>query len=251
MIKIFSNKIELALFFCDELEKLVSQKKEIFLCLSGGNTPEIIYQTLSKDYKTKIDWNKVNLFWGDERCVPPESDESNYGMTKKYLLNFIDIPSKNIHYIVGEDDPEREAVKYSEVINKNVPIKNNHPKFDLVMLGLGEDGHTASIFPDQMEVIASEKLCEVTLHPTTKQKRITLTAKIFNNAARVIFLVTGKSKATIVKKVLQEKRKIFPAEFIQSVKGELNFFLDIDAAGHLDEKIKLRETIFNNEIKKI
>jgi len=238
MIKIFSNKSELALFFCDELEKLVSRKKEIFLCLSGGSTPEIIYQTLSKNYKTKIDWNKVNLFWGDERCVPPESDQSNYGMTKKYLLNFIDIPTKNIHYINGENDPEREAFRYSDEIKKIVSNKIKYPKFDVVMLGLGEDGHTASIFPDQMEVIDSDKLCEVTLHPSTKQKRITLTGKIFNNAERVICLVTGKSKATIVKKVLQERKKIFPAEFIQPENGELDFFLDSVAASLLDEKIK-------------
>lgn len=238
MIKIFSNKIELALFFCDELAKLVSQKDEFFLCLSGGSTPEIIYQTLSKKYKTKIDWNKVNLFWGDERCVPPGSDQSNYGMTKKYLLNFIDIPIKNIHYINGENDPESEAIRYSEETKKIVPLKNEYPNFDVVMLGLGEDGHTASIFPDQMEVIESDKLCEVTLHPSTRQKRITLTGKIFNNAERVIFLVTGKSKASIVKKVLQERRKVFPAEFIQPVSGELDFFLDSDSADLLDDEIK-------------
>ena len=238
MIKIFSNKIELALFFCDELAKLVSQKDEFFLCLSGGSTPEIIYQTLSKKYKTKIDWNKVNLFWGDERCVPPGSDQSNYGMTKKYLLNFIDIPIKNIHYINGENDPESEAIRYSEETKKIVPLKNEYPNFDVVMLGLGEDGHTASIFPDQMEVIESDKLCEVTLHPSTRQKRITLTGKIFNNAERVIFLVTGKSKASIVKKVLQERRKVFPVEFIQPVSGELDFFLDSDSADLLDDEIK-------------
>ncbi len=233
MIKIFSNKSELALFFCDELVKLVSRKKEIFLCLSGGTTPEIIYQTLSKNYKTKIDWNKVHMFWGDERCVPPESDESNYGMTKKYLLNFIDIPSKNIHYINGENDPESEAIRYSEELLKNVRLKNDYLNFDLVMLGLGEDGHTASIFPDQMEVINSDKLCEVTHHPSNKQKRITLTGKIFNNSERVIFLVTGKSKASIAKKVVQERKKVFPAEFIQPAKGELDFFLDSDAASLL------------------
>lgn len=237
MIKIFLNKVELALFFCDELGKLVSQKKEIFLCLSGGSTPEIIYQTLSKDYKTKIDWNKVHLFWGDERCVPPESDESNYGMTRKYLHNFIDIPSKNVHYINGENNPEREAIRYSEELLKNVPLKNDYPNFDLVMLGLGDDGHTASIFPDQMEVIDSDKLCKVTLHPSSKQKRITLTAKIFNNAERVIFLVTGKSKASIVKKVAQDRKKVFPAEFIQPVYGKLDYFLDSDAASLLDAKI--------------
>ena len=169
---------------------------------------------------------------------PPDSEQSNYGMTKKYLLNFIDIPTKNIHYIDGKNDPEREAIRYSEEIKKIVPLKRDLPNFDLVMLGLGEDGHTASIFPDQMDVINSDKLCEVTIHPANKQKRITLTGRVFNSAERVIFLVTGKSKASIVEKILQERRKVFPAEFIQPVNGELDFFLDSDAAGLLDEKIK-------------
>jgi 6-phosphogluconolactonase len=230
MIKIFSNKAELALFFCDELVKLVLKKNEIFLCLSGGSTPEIIYQYLSKNYKDKIDWRKVNLFWGDERCVSPDSEQSNYGMTKRHLLNFIDIQKKNVHPINGEDDTEKEVIRYSEEIKKIVPLKNDYPEFDIVMLGLGEDGHTASIFPDRMDVINSDKICEVTIQPLTMQKRITLTAKVFNNAEKIIFLVTGKSKASIIKKVVEERKKNLPAEHIRPHNGELQFFLDSDAA---------------------
>jgi len=235
MIKIFSNKDELALFFCDELVKLVKQKKEIFLCLSGGSTPEIIYKNLSADYVDKIDWRKVHLFWGDERCVPSVDEQSNYGMTKKYLLNFIDIPGKNVHPIDGENDPEKESSRYSEEIKKIVPSKNQHPVFNLVMLGLGEDGHTASIFPDQMWLLNSKNICEVAVYPSNRQKRITLSGTAINNAEMIIFLVTGKNKSTIVKKVLEKKQKIFPAEFVQPINGELEFYLDSDAASLLEE----------------
>jgi 6-phosphogluconolactonase len=236
MIKIFSNKDELALFFCDELVKFVLEKKEIFLSLSGGSTPEIIYKYLSADYNDKIDWRKVHLFWGDERCVPPDSEQSNYGMIKKYLLNFIDIPEKNVHPVDGGNDPEKEAKRYSEVIKKIVPFKNEFPVFDLVMLGLGDDGHTASIFPDQMWILNSKEICEVTVHPSTRQKRITLSGTVINNAGRVIFLVTGKSKAEIVKKVLEKNTKKYPAEFIHPENGELQFYLDYNAAAQLSKK---------------
>jgi len=236
MLKIFSTKSELALYFCDELVELVSQNDKIFLCLSGGSTPEIIFQTLSKKYREKIDWAKVHLFWGDERCVPPDSDESNYGMTKKYLLKFIDIPENNVHRIEGENNPEAEKRRYSEEIKNIVPLKNRFPGFDLVMLGLGEDGHTASIFPDQIQVMNSENICEVAIHPSTGQKRITLTGNVINNAKELIFLVTGESKSEIIKKVIEERKKIFPAEFINPVCGKLQYYMDSKAASLLNKK---------------
>jgi 6-phosphogluconolactonase len=239
MLKIFSTKSELAVYFCDELVKLVSQKNEYFLCLSGGSTPEIIFQTLSKEYNEQIDWAKVHLFWGDERCVSPDSDESNYGMTKKYLLNFIDIPEKNVHRIKGENNPEAETKRYSEEIKNIVSLKNGFPNFDLVMLGLGEDGHTASIFPNQIHVMNSDKICEVSIYPLNRQKRISLTGKVINNSQKIIFLVTGKSKAEILKKIVEENKKIFPAEFIKPVSGKLQYYIDSNAASLLKKREKL------------
>lgn len=236
MIKLFPDKFELASKFCDELFNLVSQKKDIYLCLSGGSTPKIIYQILVKNYKRKINWKKLHLFWGDERCVPPDDEQSNFGMTKKYLLNFIDIPGKSVHRINGESDPETEAVWYSKEIKKTVLSKDGFPAFSLVMLGLGEDGHTASIFPDQMQVLNSNKICEVTDHLSTGQKRITLTGKVINNAERVIFFVTGRSKASILKKVLEEKNEMFPAEFIKPINGKLEYYIDAEAASLLNKK---------------
>ena len=232
MIRIFNDTKELSLGFCNELMKISSQKGKCFIALSGGSTPKIIFQTLSEHFKEKIHWNKIHLFWCDERCVPPDDSESNYGMTKKFLIDVTDIPEENVHRIIGENEPEQETVRYSEEIKNNVVSKNGLPSFDLVMLGIGEDGHTASIFPDQMQLLSSNKICDVAAHPLSGQKRITLTGKVINNSDKVIFLLTGRSKADILRKIIEENKKIYPAEFINPVNGELKFFVD-DEAGEL------------------
>lgn len=235
MIKIFEDKSKLSRAFCEEIIKLTNEKDNFSLVLSGGSTPKGIFKMLATDYRSIIDWEKIHLFWGDERCVPPDHKESNYGTTQKYLLDFIDIPEKNIHRIKSEHNPEKEAERYSEEIKKSVSSENGFPCFDVIMLGLGEDGHTASIFPDQMNLVNSEKICEVATHPSTGRKRITLSGKVINNCRRIIFLVTGKSKAEVLKKIIDEKKKIYPAEFIEPVDGNLDFFIDSDAAELLDK----------------
>jgi 6-phosphogluconolactonase len=236
MIKIFKNTAELSFEFCDELMKISSQKVKCFIALSGGSTPIIIFQTLSEKYKEKIHWDRIHLFWSDERCVPPDNSESNYGMTKEYLLDFISIPEENIHRIKGEYEPEQEAVRYSKEIKNIVDSKNGLPSFDLVVLGIGEDGHTASIFPDQMYLLNSQNICEVAVHPISGQKRITLTGSTINNSDEVIFLVTGRSKADILKKILEDRNKIYPAEFIKPIHGKLKYFIDEEAFGLLNKK---------------
>jgi len=230
-IKIFNSSSELSNFFCEELLKLSPKKERIFLALSGGSTPKIIFQTIVKDFKEKIQWEKIHLFWGDERCVRPDSEESNFGMTKKYLLDYIDIPKENVHRIKGEADPFDEAERYSKEIKNNVPFYNDLPLFNMAMLGVGEDGHTASIFPNQINLLNSEKIAEVAVHPASGQKRITLTGKVINNAERIIFLVNGESKSKIVKELLEGKEKEkYPAAHINSIHGRTDYFIDKEAA---------------------
>ena len=233
MFSIYKDKQELTVAFCNEMLNLSNQRKNFSIALSGGNTPKFIFQKIAADYKNKFDWNRIHLFWGDERCVPPDDNESNFGMTKKYLLDQINIPERNVHRIKGEDDPETEAIRYSDEIKKYINIKSELPVFDLIMLGLGEDGHTASIFPNQTNLIDSEKICEVAVQPSSGQKRITLTGRVINNASVITFLVTGENKKEILKKVLIDKNKTFPAEFIQPVSGEMKFYVDEAAAGFL------------------
>lgn len=206
------------------------------VALSGGSTPKSIFQYLAKNCKNSILWNKIKFFWGDERCVPSDHPDSNYLMTKINLFDEINVPSKNIFAVNGNNEPTEEAIRYSSVINENVEMKNGFPKFDLVLLGLGEDGHTASIFPDQMDLLKSDKICEVAVHPTSEQIRISLTGKVINNAAQIVFLVTGKSKAEMVDTIINKKNDFekLPASFVNPQNGALLWMLDEESASLLN-----------------
>jgi 6-phosphogluconolactonase len=160
-------------------------------------------------------------------------------MAKKLLLDNIDIPESNIHRIKGEEEPGHEALRYSDEIISNVPFENGLPSLDLVMLGLGEDGHTASIFPNQIQLINSDKICDVSVNPYTNQKRITLTGTIINNAKTILFIVSGSKKKEIVYKILNKSDgyKVLPASNINPVFGETQWMLDADAAALLNNKL--------------
>jgi 6-phosphogluconolactonase len=192
----------------------------------------VVFDELAARYREEILWSKVHLYWGDERCVPPHDLESNYRMTAEHLLEHIDIPPENIFRIRGEEDPATEAQRYAELLKNRVPLKYRLPHFDLVMLGLGEDGHTASVFPHQRGLWDSRSYCEVATHPESGQQRITITGKIINNAAQVAFLVTGAGKARKVREILHEEgdHKNFPASWVAPRSGNLTWYLDKEAA---------------------
>jgi 6-phosphogluconolactonase len=235
IVKIFPSPFELAMNFAEEMVVMIAAAVKnaipFTIALSGGTTPVLLFKALNENFAESIDWKYVHFFWGDERCVPPDNDESNYGMAQRKFLSSIEIPSGNIHRIRGEDDPENEAARYSIEILSSVRNRDRLPLFDLVILGLGEDGHTASIFPGRTELFDSDKICEVALHPVTGQKRITLTGRVINNADNVTFLVTGKTKAEIVEKMFKKDSSVvnFPASFIVPVYGKLNWYIDRDA----------------------
>ncbi|MDM8001331.1 MAG: 6-phosphogluconolactonase [Bacteroidota bacterium] len=155
------------------------------IALSGGSTPEYIFRYLSENYAERISWEKLLVFWGDERCVPPEDDESNYRMAYENLLQNVPIPDANIFRIKGEDDPAAEAGQYSELVSSMVPEYRGVPQFDLMLLGLGDDGHVASIFPDRPDLFTTNTLFEVAIRPDKKQKRITATGKLINNSSKI------------------------------------------------------------------
>lgn len=234
--KIFGTPLELAEEFAQDFknicEEFISKNGTINIALSGGNTPKLFFEVLSKEYLNKLDWSKINFYWVDERCVPVESNESNYGEAERILFRNIS-SKKNIYHINGASDAENEAVRYSDLIKKNLPAKNNFPVFDLILLGVGLDGHTASIFPDQMSLLSSEKICVVATQPVSGQKRITLTGRVINNAKRLVFLVPGKGKAEVVKEILNKENgyKKYPAAHISPINGQLEWYLDFEAAG--------------------
>jgi 6-phosphogluconolactonase len=239
MINIFSNPETTIKKFSEYLEKTIKRstqnKQNFYIALSGGNTPKLLFKELKKNYREKIEWSFVHIFWGDERCVTPQSPESNFGETQRLLLNHIEIPNENIHPIFGEHDPENESARYSEEIVELLPKRNNLPSFDLIILGIGSDGHTASIFPDQMFILKSENFCEVASHPATNQKRITLTGKILNNAKSIVFLVTGSEKSQVVSNIINKKNdyNCYPAAHIIPNFGNLHYFLDNESSEKL------------------
>lgn len=235
IVKIFSTPEKLAEEFALELVLLVNESlkkiKPFTAALSGGSTPEILFTILGEKFGNSVPWEYVHFFWGDERCVPPEDSESNYGMAKRTFLTKIKIPSGNIHRIIGEDDPVKETSRYSEEISLHTRKRNGMPLFDLVLLGLGEDGHTASIFPGHLELMDSDKICDLAYHPVTLQKRITLTGRVINNADAVTFLVSGKKKEYIVEELFKKDPSAvnYPAAYIVPVYGRLNWFIDKEA----------------------
>ncbi len=238
-IFIFNTVEELAHQLAGEmltsLGKLADSQKIVSLAISGGNTPTLLFREISELSamdRYRIDWSTIHFFWVDERCVPPDHPESNFGMANKYLLQSIVIPAENIHRILGESKPEAEAERYTAEIRKYVPLQKGFPRFDRILLGMGEDGHTASVFPGQMELLGSDKICETAIHPASLLKRITLTGKVLTNAQHITFMVTGKSKRIRVKEILEDApvAKTYPAYFIRPVNGRSDWYLDRQAA---------------------
>lgn len=238
-INIFKSIEELSDFFAQKIAAGIRQTASgnfYSIALSGGSTPRKVFEYIALHFKDQVEWHKVLIFWSDERCVDPESEESNYRMARESLLDLVPIPAENIFRIYGEADPLAEAKRYSEVIRQNVILKNTIPQFDLIMLGLGEDGHTVSIFPGYLHLFKSKNICEVAVNPYSKQKRITVTGHVINQAKMVVFLVTGESKAEMVARIIAKKDgyENLPASLVHPENGELFWLLDEHAANKLE-----------------
>jgi len=233
-VKIYKNPNKVYNAIAKSILKLTqeSNQKIFDIALSGGNSPKGLFKKMSKKYHDQVPWERIHFWWGDERCVAPDSDQSNYKMAVDYLFSRIEIPKNNIHRIHGEEDPETEVKRYSKELTNKLNSRGKNPVFDLIILGLGEDGHTASIFPDQLELFEYPEICAVAQHPLTGQKRITLTGSVLNNANRIFFLITGANKAMRVSEIMNdnEAAKLLPAYYIAPKNGELIWFLDEEAA---------------------
>ncbi len=236
-VRIFSTPKDVYNAIAQEILKVTknSTQKIFDIALSGGNSPKGLFEFMSKKFANEIPWERIHFWWGDERCVSPESDESNYKMAEELLLSKISIPKDNIHRIRGEEDPEKEAIRYSKEMESTLNSRGEDPVFDIILLGLGEDGHTASIFPDQLELFEDENSCAVASHPITGQKRITITGNVLNNANQIFFLITGENKALRISEIMNdsEAAKLLPAYYISPANGELIWFLDELAASQI------------------
>ncbi|HOH56059.1 MAG TPA: 6-phosphogluconolactonase [Paludibacteraceae bacterium] len=243
-IYIFDTPADAAKAIAQLILNRVSEKQNLSyafnLAISGGKTPETLFGILANDFAEKIPWHQLRLFWVDERCVPPTHPESNFGMTNETLLKKVDLPRKNIFRMKGEAAPEEEAIRYQSVLTKELPSKNGIPVFNLILLGMGNDGHTASIFPKDMDLIDNHLSVAVTRHPDTGQKRITLTGPVLKQAEEIIFFITGAQKATILKEMLlnEPSAKKYPAFHISSAAEKTSFYLDKEASALLPKEIQ-------------
>jgi 6-phosphogluconolactonase len=241
--KIFATAKDLAEACAQEVAELIRKRtsgkgdSRVTIALSGGTTPNLLFKELAGKYKNDINWSQVDFYWADERCVPPDDPESNYGVARELLFKKAEIQQNNIRRIKGEEEPASEAQRYSEEIFNNVQKKNGLPAFDLVLLGVGDDGHTASIFPDNMDLLKSRLICDVVLHPVSGQKRITLTGSVLNNAVSVRFLVAGMNKAKVLYEIINKTdvSREYPAAFIEPSSGDMLWMLDADAGSMVEE----------------
>jgi 6-phosphogluconolactonase len=214
----------------------VAIRGEFTVALSGGSTPRSLYEVLAdpdEPFRALVPWPNIHFFWSDERHVAPDHPDSNYRMAYEAMLSHVPVSGNNVHRILGENtDAVAVARAYEQTLVE--VTKANLPQLDLILLGLGTDGHTASIFPGSEVLHEPKHLVAAPWVEPLKTHRITMTLPLLNNAASVLFLVNGVEKAEIVKEVLQGSKR-YPAQEVKPASGELLWMLDKDAASMLRE----------------
>jgi 6-phosphogluconolactonase len=223
-------------FFASVVSAAVGARGVARVAISGGTTPKRMFALLadrSKPYFDQVPWGRLHLFWVDERCVPPTDKDSNYRMTNEALLEHVPLPAAQIHRIEGELDPEAAAARYEAAIRAAFRLEGAQtPAFDLVLLGLGEDGHTASLFPHTAALFELGRIAVANHVPQKETWRITLTAPVINRGHEVAFLIEGAGKAQVVHDVFlgAYDPKAKPSQLIRPESGRLTLLLDAAAA---------------------
>jgi 6-phosphogluconolactonase len=240
-IRIFESESELAdaaaALFIECAAASIAARGVFTMALSGGSTPKAMYESLARPANaSRVEWSKVQLFWGDERCVPPDSVDSNYRMARETLLDNIDIPAANVHRMEGELEPAVAAQRYEDALRK--VFGDVIPRFDLLLLGLGENGHIASLFPHQPVLDEQTHTVAGVWVEEVKMSRITFTLPVINAAALVLFVVAGARKAAVVHRVLESERDpvAIPAQAVSPLHGRVEWMLDAAAASKLEAR---------------
>jgi 6-phosphogluconolactonase len=224
-----------ASIFVSASKNSIAAKKRFAVAISGGSTPRRFYALLGSDaYRHRVDWQYVHFFWADERCVPKEDEASNFRTAFDTFLSKIALPEKNIHRIKGEEAPDEAARDYEEEI-RGFFGESERPRFDLIILGIGEDGHTASLFPGSKSLEERVRLAIPVYLGEPSKNRITLTLPVLSNADQILFLAAGPSKAGVLSEILRdgEKRKWFPAGLVRPAHGNMMWLIDQEAARKL------------------
>lgn len=229
MIERFKNDKEALGALTDKLIRLIKEKKEpapFNLALSGGGTAARMFALWREEYKDKIDWDHLRFFWVDERCVPPDDKESNFGNADRLLFRPLHIPADHIHRIKGECEPGVEAMRYAWEVKEFLPRFNQLPTFDCIILGVGEDAHTASIFPTNLELLSDTRVYAISRHPSTGQYRITMTGQLILNGSPLLIPMLGKNKEPVLHELMQGYSPLHPtpAGYILSHAVEATIF---------------------------
>jgi 6-phosphogluconolactonase len=237
-IAVLPDADSLALAAADEFARSAAEairKRGLFhVALSGGSTPRSLYRRLTRaPHRGVIPWDGIRFYFGDERCVPPEDGRSNFRMARETLFDPLRVAPRRIFRMKGEDEPARAAEAYERSLRAHVP--GRPPRLDLILLGLGEDGHTASLFPGTPALEEDRLLVVENFMPGSKEPRVTLTFRAINSARRVIFLVSGAGKAAVVARMLQKRGRgnPLPAARVSPSRGTLLWLLDEEAGSKL------------------
>jgi 6-phosphogluconolactonase len=225
--------------FVQIANEAVQAQGKFFVVLAGGNTPRELYLLLAQEnWQSRVPWGKTHVFFGDERCVPPDHADSNFRMAREALLDKLSLPESNIHRMRGEDAPDAAATAYAKEIPRVFGVEGNKlPRFDLILLGLGNDGHTASLFPGTAALHENQQIVVANFVEKFKSYRLTLTLPAINNAKEIVFLVSGESKAEIIYEIFNALNRPvkYPAELVQPASGRLLWLLDRAAASKLSK----------------
>ena len=238
-IHIFKNLEEISLraaeVFVEQSAKAIHERDRFLVALNGGGTPERLFHLLATDYRERVNWVNVHVFWGDERSVPSNDPGSSYGQARDLLLRHVPIPEENVHPINGELSPADAAVAYSALLKEFASAPLDWPRFDLVYLGMGEDGHTASLFPGSPLDVTGPVVPVTANYQDRPAERVTLTPLVFNQARMVVFMAAGEKKALTLAEVLSGRYnpERYPAQRIEPKEGRLLWLVDEDAASRL------------------
>ncbi|OQY42005.1 MAG: 6-phosphogluconolactonase [Desulfobacteraceae bacterium 4572_87] len=224
-----------ATLFAERADRAVAQKGSFTVALSGGSTPRGMHRRLAEEpFNAHIPWDKTHIFWVDERCVPVEDPASNYGAARKDFMDRLPIIKKNVHPMPGHMAPHEGAVHYQKEITSFFKTGPHEiPVFDLILLGIGTDGHTASLFPGTSALQEAKQLISRVKAGTPNVNRLTMTYPILNRAREIVFLASGKGKAGIVQVILEKKQPDIPALGIHPHSGKLTWLLDREAASRV------------------
>ena len=239
-IQVFKNHQELSIaaaeLFVDSAAQAIATRGRFLTALSGGGTPKPLYELLTGlPYRNQVDWSKVFVFWGDERCVSRDDPGNNYFQAKQSLFDHIPLPANNIHRVASELEPENAAKDYARILKDFAEAPYEWPRFDLVLLGMGDDGHTASLFPGSQVDVTSAAIAVTANYQDRPAKRVSLTPLVFNAAWRVVFLAVGQSKAETLVNILNGEYhpELLPAQRIYPEDGDVIWLVDEAAAGKL------------------